>query len=81
MSSFFTLPSTFSKFQFYPFSSSSCSRLVCRGASNVQHVAKYDLDFVLHDALDASGIDTTHARVKTRVLILQTFTFFLCMFD
>ncbi|CAI8595984.1 unnamed protein product [Vicia faba] len=65
MSSFFTFPSTFSKFQFYPFpfsSSSSCSRLLCRGSSNVQRVANDDLDFVLHDALDASGIDTTHAR-------------------
>ncbi|MED6216236.1 hypothetical protein PIB30_005498 [Stylosanthes scabra] len=62
------LPSAFSKFQLYPPpppqfpSSSSCySRLLCRAGSSVQHVST-DLKLVLHDALDASGIDTTHAR-------------------
>ncbi|RDX77816.1 hypothetical protein CR513_41998 [Mucuna pruriens] len=65
-SSFLTITSTFSKFHFCPLplsSPSSSSRLLCRDASNsnVQHVATH-LKFVLHDALDASGIDTTHAR-------------------
>ncbi|XP_061344505.1 uncharacterized protein LOC133290443 [Gastrolobium bilobum] len=62
--SFLTIPSIFSKFPLYPLpftSSSSCSRVVCHGGSKVQHVAS-DLKFVLHDALDASGIDTVHAR-------------------
>jgi len=35
-----------------------------------------DLKFFLHDALDASGIDTAHARVKNHVLILQILDFF-----
>lgn len=35
--------------------------MICHGGSNVQHVAS-DLKFFLHDALDASGIDTAHAR-------------------
>ncbi|XP_010248187.1 PREDICTED: uncharacterized protein LOC104591094 [Nelumbo nucifera] len=48
-------PSKFSKCQFYP--SSSSLHLVCR-CQNVSN----DLQFVLHDALDASGVDTTHAR-------------------
>ncbi|KAK7271475.1 hypothetical protein RJT34_27417 [Clitoria ternatea] len=59
-SSFFTLPfpSTFSKFQFcpLPYPSPSSSRVVCHVSSNC------NLNFVLHDALDASGIDTTQAR-------------------
>ncbi|XP_020203922.1 uncharacterized protein LOC109789398 [Cajanus cajan] len=65
----FTLPtisSLFSKFQFYPrpfTSPSSSSRLVCHvgSNSNAQRAATHH-NFVLHDALDASGIDTTHAR-------------------
>jgi len=36
-----------------------------------------DLKFFLHDALDASGIDTVHARVKTHVLVLQILRLFL----
>ncbi|XP_052111699.1 uncharacterized protein LOC107471645 [Arachis duranensis] len=64
--SFFAIPSAFSKFQLCPLpsvpsSSSSSSRVLCRGGSSVQHVAT-DFKLVLHDALDASGIDTTHAR-------------------
>jgi len=69
--------STFSKFQFCPPSfSSSCPRVICHGGSNVQHMAS-DLKFFLHDALDASGIDTVHARVKTHVLVLQILRLFL----
>ncbi|XP_027340964.1 uncharacterized protein LOC113854257 isoform X1 [Abrus precatorius] len=64
-SSFLGINTTFPKFQLCPsrLPSSSCSRVVCHvgSNSNVQHVAS-DLKFVLHDALDASGIDTTHAR-------------------
>ncbi|KAK7323294.1 hypothetical protein VNO77_26760 [Canavalia gladiata] len=65
-SSFLTINSKFSKFQFSSFplpSSSSSSRMVPHVASNfnVQQVDR-DLNFVLHDALDASGINTTHAR-------------------
>ncbi|XP_057454724.1 uncharacterized protein LOC130746191 [Lotus japonicus] len=64
-SSFLTL----SKFQFYPLhfpppsssSSSSSTRVMCCGGSNSQPAAT-DYKFVLHDALDSSGIDTTHAR-------------------
>ncbi|XP_057738390.1 uncharacterized protein LOC130955531 [Arachis stenosperma] len=66
--SFLAIPSAFSKFQLCPLpsvpsssSSSSSSRVLCRGGSSVQHVAT-DFKLVLHDALDASGIDTTHAR-------------------
>ncbi|KAI4323550.1 hypothetical protein L6164_023147 [Bauhinia variegata] len=63
--SFLTIPSTFSKFQSYPLqfpsSSSTCFRVVCHGGSKLQFVSS-DLKLVLHDALDSSGIDTTHAR-------------------
>ncbi|KAL2337186.1 hypothetical protein Fmac_011632 [Flemingia macrophylla] len=63
--SFPTTSSTFSKFRLCPrpFTSPSSPRLVCHvgSNSNAQHVAS-DLKFVLHDALDASGIDTIHAR-------------------
>ncbi|KAK6933980.1 Protein SirB1, N-terminal, partial [Dillenia turbinata] len=49
--------STFSRFQLCPTSSSS-HVVKCKA----QHLAK-DPNFVLHDALDASGVDTGHARV------------------
>ncbi|KAG5066309.1 hypothetical protein AAZX31_04G126900 [Glycine max] len=67
-SSFFTISSALSKSQYGPppfLASSSSSRVVaCHVGSNSnaqQHVAT-DLKFVLHDALHAYGIDTTHAR-------------------
>ncbi|XP_054813868.1 uncharacterized protein LOC129314453 [Prosopis cineraria] len=57
-----------SKFHFFsfrfPFTSSpspSPSRVVCHGGSDLQYVP-CDLKLVLHDTLDSSGIDTTHAR-------------------
>ncbi|XP_062174477.1 uncharacterized protein LOC133879741 [Alnus glutinosa] len=65
--SILTTPSKFPKFQSYPppppsSSSSSCFRVVCRaGRSNSQQVGS-DLKFVLHEALESSGIDTSHAR-------------------
>ncbi|XP_059434861.1 uncharacterized protein LOC132176030 isoform X3 [Corylus avellana] len=66
--SLLTTPSKFPKFQSYPppppppqSSSSSCFRVVCRAGSNSQQVGS-DLKFVLHEALESSGIDTSHAR-------------------
>ncbi|KAE8038400.1 hypothetical protein FH972_010918 [Carpinus fangiana] len=69
--SLLTTPSKFPKFQSYPppppppppppSSSSSCLRVVCRARSNSQQVGT-DLKFVLHEALESSGIDTSHAR-------------------
>ncbi|KAL6989751.1 hypothetical protein U1Q18_015502 [Sarracenia purpurea var. burkii] len=52
------------KYQLWPSvppssSSRRCSAVVCRSELG----AAKGLKFVLHDALDASGIDTTHARV------------------
>ncbi|XVF00246.1 hypothetical protein REPUB_Repub03eG0268400 [Reevesia pubescens] len=55
----------FSKFKsstFLPPSSSPpCYRVVCRSGSP-QHASSTDLNFALHDALDSSGIETSHAR-------------------
>jgi hypothetical protein len=67
--SLLTTPSKFPKFQSYPPpppppSSSSCLRVVCRARSNSQQVGT-DLKFVLHEALESSGIDTSHARVTS----------------
>lgn len=67
--SILTTPSKFPKFQSYPppppsSSSSSCFRVVCRAGSNSQQVGS-DLKFVLHEALESSGIDTSHARVTS----------------
>ncbi|XP_065868001.1 uncharacterized protein [Euphorbia lathyris] len=50
-------PFKLSKLQSSPPSSSSSFRVVCRGGSPAS-----DLKFVLHQALDSCGIDTTHAR-------------------
>ncbi|CAJ1958921.1 unnamed protein product [Sphenostylis stenocarpa] len=61
------ITSRFSKSQFCPFPCVprfSSSRVLCHVGSNrnaQRHIAT-DLNFVLHDALQASGIDTTHAR-------------------
>ncbi|KAK7243351.1 hypothetical protein RIF29_38144 [Crotalaria pallida] len=61
--SFLTAPSTSSKFQFCPLPFPSSSRVVvCNNSGSGVHHVSSDLKFVLHDALDASGIDTTHAR-------------------
>ncbi|KAL9321780.1 hypothetical protein ACSQ67_009833 [Phaseolus vulgaris] len=65
-----SIASIFSKSQFCPFSS---SRLLCHVDSNSsaqRHIAG-DLNFVLHDALNASGIDTTHAREAREQFCLQ----------
>ncbi|PIA53766.1 hypothetical protein AQUCO_00900383v1 [Aquilegia coerulea] len=49
--------SNFSKSQIYP-SSSSSSRFTCRNQLNPRE----DLPFILHDTLQTSGIDITHAK-------------------
>ncbi|KAF7836218.1 Protein SirB1 [Senna tora] len=59
--------STFSKSHFFPLrfpfpSSSSSSRVVCHAGPDLRDTPACDLKLVLHDALDSSGIDTTHAR-------------------
>ncbi|KAG2671880.1 hypothetical protein I3843_13G012300 [Carya illinoinensis] len=65
--SLLTTPSKFPKFQSCspppppPSCCYSCSRLVCRAGSNSQSVGS-DPKFVLHEALESSGIDTSHAR-------------------
>ncbi|KAK7401352.1 hypothetical protein VNO78_12767 [Psophocarpus tetragonolobus] len=59
------ISSTFSKSQFCPLPfapSSSSSRHLCYVNFNAQQHVFSDLNFVLHDSLEASGIDTTHAR-------------------
>ncbi|KAK9283720.1 hypothetical protein L1049_011970 [Liquidambar formosana] len=63
-----SIGSNFSKHQLCPPSSSSSSsfRVICRS----QYVAN-DLKFVLHDALDSSGVDTTHARAAREGLCSQ----------
>lgn len=60
-------PSKLPKFQpcySFPPSSPPCCRAMCRSESP-QHApsSSTDLKFALHDALDSSGIDTSHARV------------------
>ncbi|KAJ0100968.1 hypothetical protein Patl1_05355 [Pistacia atlantica] len=40
--------------------SSSCFRVVCLGGSHAPY-ATSELKLALHDALDATGIDTTYA--------------------
>ncbi|CAL0326253.1 unnamed protein product [Lupinus luteus] len=62
--SFLKTPSTFSKFQFCPPPSFSSSRVLCcqKDSGSSSHHVSNDLKFVLHDALDASGINTTYAR-------------------
>ncbi|KAK7382621.1 hypothetical protein VNO80_01565 [Phaseolus coccineus] len=57
------ITSIFSKSQFCTFSSSHLLCLVGSNSSAQRHLA-IDLNFVLHDALHASGINTTHARRK-----------------
>ncbi|KAJ9179551.1 hypothetical protein P3X46_011326 [Hevea brasiliensis] len=62
-----TSPAKVSKLYFSPLSStSSCLRVVCRGESQPA-----DLKFVLHHALDSSGIDTTHAREARKGFLSQ----------
>ncbi|KAK3228802.1 hypothetical protein Dsin_000683 [Dipteronia sinensis] len=45
-------------------------RVVCRAGSHLQYTAS-ELNLVLHDALDSSGIDTTHARAAREGFCLQ----------
>ncbi|KAB5573001.1 hypothetical protein DKX38_000195 [Salix brachista] len=53
--------SKFSKYQSYPSAPPPC-RVVCRGGSQPPPLVTTDFQFALHDALDSSGINTTHAR-------------------
>ncbi|KAG6791104.1 hypothetical protein POTOM_000215 [Populus tomentosa] len=53
--------SKFSKFQSHPSAPPPC-RVVCRGGSQPPPPVTTDFQFALHDALDSSGINTTHAR-------------------
>ncbi|XP_017985072.1 PREDICTED: uncharacterized protein LOC18587208 isoform X2 [Theobroma cacao] len=65
-------PSKFSKFPPCPsFSPSSppCYRVVCRSGSPQR--ASTDLSSALHDALDSTGIDTSHAREARKSFVLQ----------
>ncbi|OMO87433.1 hypothetical protein COLO4_20658 [Corchorus olitorius] len=71
-------PSKFSKFQSYPSlppSPSSASppchrhRVVCRSGSPQNDSA--DFNFSLHDALESSGIDTSHAREARKGFVTQ----------
>ncbi|WRX12370.1 Prolamin-like domain - like 2 [Theobroma cacao] len=65
-------PSKFSKFPpcpSFPPSSPSCYRVVCRSGSPQR--ASTDLSSALHDALDSSGIDTSHAREARKSFVLQ----------
>ncbi|XWS08289.1 hypothetical protein CRYUN_Cryun41cG0066900 [Craigia yunnanensis] len=65
--------SKFSKFQScssFPPSSPPCFRLLCRSGSS-QHASSTDLNFALHDALESSGIDTSHAREARNGFVSQ----------
>ncbi|XP_011000567.1 PREDICTED: uncharacterized protein LOC105108101 isoform X2 [Populus euphratica] len=53
--------SKFSKYQSHPSAPPPC-RVVCRGGSQPPPPGTTDFQFALHDALDSSGINTTHAR-------------------
>ncbi|KAF9688780.1 hypothetical protein SADUNF_Sadunf01G0023700 [Salix dunnii] len=53
--------SKLSKYQSYPSAPPPC-RVVCRGGSQPPPPVTTDFQFALHDALDSSGINTTHAR-------------------
>ncbi|XP_021297254.1 uncharacterized protein LOC110426362 [Herrania umbratica] len=65
-------PSKFAKFppcpSFRP-SSPPCHRVVCRSGSPQR--APTDLSSALHDALDSTGIDTSHAREARKGFVLQ----------
>ncbi|XVF82319.1 hypothetical protein PTKIN_Ptkin16aG0037000 [Pterospermum kingtungense] len=70
-------PSKSSKFQSYPsllpLSSPPppCYRVFCRSGSSQRAASTADLSFALHDALDSSGIDTSHARENRKSFISQ----------
>ncbi|KAF5197988.1 Alpha-1,3-mannosyltransferase [Thalictrum thalictroides] len=57
--------SIFSKSQIYP--SSSSSRFACRSQLN----SREDLPFILHDTLQTSGIDITHAKEAREGFVSQ----------
>ncbi|GAV75274.1 Transglut_core2 domain-containing protein [Cephalotus follicularis] len=69
-----TCPSKFSTSQSYHSSSTSppCYRVVCLSGSQPQHIGiASGLKFVLHDALDSSAVDTSHAREAREGFSLQ----------
>jgi len=71
--------SKFSKYQSYPSAPPPC-RVVCRGGSQPPPPVTTDFQFALHDALDSSGINTTHARVITKCLFFSNFVeVFVCL--
>ncbi|MBA0749792.1 hypothetical protein Gogos_003683 [Gossypium gossypioides] len=66
-------PFKFSKFPSTPSvtpSSPPCYRVVCRGGSP-QPASFPDLSFALHDALESTGIDTSHAREARKSFVSQ----------
>nr|KJB73107.1 hypothetical protein B456_011G215300 [Gossypium raimondii] len=66
-------PFKFSKFPSTPSvtpSSPKCYRVVCRGGSP-QPASFPDLSFALHDALESTGIDTSHAREARKSFVSQ----------
>ncbi|TYG51122.1 hypothetical protein ES288_D10G231600v1 [Gossypium darwinii] len=66
-------PFKFSKFPSTPPvtpSSPKCYRVVCRGGSP-QPASFPDLSFALHDALESTGIDTSHAREARKSFVSQ----------
>ncbi|KAF5733636.1 transglutaminase family protein [Tripterygium wilfordii] len=62
--------SKFLKYQSCPSFSKPCHRAVYCCGSQPQY-AVTDLGFVLHDALDSSGVDTTHAREARKGFMSQ----------
>ena len=79
-------PSKFFKFHSFSPSSSSCFRVVCssggtEGSSrSSSDAAAREFKFVLHDALESSGIHTSHARVKNfpKPFFSKFEIFFIC---
>ncbi|XWS65487.1 hypothetical protein CRYUN_Cryun05aG0117000 [Craigia yunnanensis] len=66
-------PSKISKFQLCPSLppfSPPCYRVVCCSGSP-QHASSADLSFALHDALESSGIDTSHAKEARKGFVSQ----------
>ncbi|KAH1046098.1 hypothetical protein J1N35_036882 [Gossypium stocksii] len=62
-------PSPFKFSKFHP-SSPPCYRVVCSGGSP-QPASFPDLSFALHDALESTGIDTSHAREARKSFVSQ----------
>ncbi|XVF41105.1 hypothetical protein PTKIN_Ptkin01aG0253700 [Pterospermum kingtungense] len=64
----------FSKFQScpsFPPSAPPCYRVMCRSESLQYASSSPDLKFALHDVLDSSGIDTSHAREARKGFVTE----------